>query len=95
MPGFVVLASGDNSGFTCVTADLFLDFSDTTVAGMVKDNAAFVRNIIYGVISKALVSPDREKLNKISMGISVRKALGTVVPRETIRAVFFEKFKII
>jgi hypothetical protein len=95
MPGFVVLASDDNSGFTCVTADLFLDFSDTTMAGMVKDNEAFVRNIIYGAISKALVSPDREKLNKISMGLSVREALGTVVPRDTIRAVFFDKFKII
>jgi flagellar basal body-associated protein FliL len=95
MPGFVVLAPDDKSGLTCVTADLFLDFSDSTIAGMVKDNEAFVRNIIYEAISKALVTPDKVKINKINMGLSVRKALATMVPRETIRAVFFNKFEII
>jgi flagellar basal body-associated protein FliL len=95
MPGFVVLAPDDKSGLTCVTADLFLDFSDSTIAGMVKDNEAFVRNIIYEAISKALVTPDKVKINKINMGLSVRKALATMVPRETIRAVFFNKFEVI
>jgi hypothetical protein len=62
---------------------------------MVKDNAAFVRNVIYGVIAKALATPDKEKINKISIGLSVREALATVVPKEAIRAVFFDKFKVI
>ncbi|MDX9786424.1 MAG: hypothetical protein RBT11_06600 [Desulfobacterales bacterium] len=95
MPGFVVLASDDNSSVTYVTADLLLDFSDATMAAMIKDHEAFVRNIIYGVIHNALLSSDKGKFNKIKVALSVREALARLVPGETIRVVSFEKFEMI
>ncbi|MFH0730491.1 MAG: hypothetical protein V2B19_29620 [Pseudomonadota bacterium] len=95
MPGFLVLAPSDNRDITCLTADLQLDFSDSSMVRIIKDNEGFVRNIIYGVINEAMLSSPQRAIEKTTLAQAVREAIGRVVPREMIRGVSFGKFEII
>lgn len=93
MTGFLVLAPEGKDDITCLAADLSLDFTDQTIVAKIKDHEAFVRNMIYELINSALLSNDMGKMNKVDMALLVREALGRVVPRESIRAVSFNKFE--
>lgn len=93
MTGFLVLAPEGKGDFTCLAADLSLDFTDRTIVAVIKDHEAFIRNMIYELINNALLSIDMGKMNKVDLALSVREALGSVVPRESIRAVSFNKFE--
>jgi hypothetical protein len=95
LSGFLVLAPSDNRDVTCLTADLQLDFSDSTTVRIIKDNEGFVRNIIYSVINDAMLGSSKTAIEKTALAQAVREAIGQVIPREMIRAVSFGKFEII
>jgi hypothetical protein len=95
MPGFLVLAPADNKDMTCLSADVLLDFSDTDTLRRIKENEGVIRNIIYNVMNDALLSSNKNLMEKSNMALAVREALGRVVQREMIRTVTFEKFEII
>jgi hypothetical protein len=78
-----------------VTADLTLDFSDASIVAVIKENEAFVRDIIYGTIKSELMVRDINDIDEISLELAIRKALGQVVAREAIERISFERFSLV
>ena len=95
LTGFLVLAPSNPSGITYMAADLFFEVADETVMGVIKDNEAFVRSIIYGVMNQAMSIQELSNVNEIQLVLAIRKALGAVIPRETIGQVYFNKFSMV
>lgn len=94
-PGFVVLVPSNSAAVTYVTADLTLDFSDASTVAVIKENKAFVRDIIYGAISSELMTRDISAIDEISLEQAIRKALGQIVAREAIGRIAFDRFQLV
>jgi flagellar basal body-associated protein FliL len=95
LPGFVVLAPSNSAAVAYVTADLKMDFSDDSVVAVIKENEAFVRDIIYGTIRSELMTRDIADINEINLELAIRKALGQFVAREMIERIAFERFSLV
>jgi pilus assembly protein FimV len=95
LPGFVVFAPPNSASVTYVSADLTLDFSNTEIAAVIKENEAFVRDIIYGTISNELMTRDISAIDEASMELAIRKALGRIVAREAISRIAFDRFSLV
>lgn len=95
LPGFVVLAPPNSAAVTYVAADLTLDFSNAEIVVVVKENEAFVRDIIYGTISSELMTRDISAIDEASMELAIRKALGRIVAREAIGRIAFDRFSLV
>lgn len=94
-PGFMVLAPPNSADVTYVAADLTLDFSDASTVAVIKENEAFVRDIIYGTISSELMTRDISAIDEISLEQAIRKALGRIVTREAIGRIAFDRFSLV
>ncbi len=95
LKGFLVLVPSNPSGITYMAADLLFEVADETVFAIIKDNEAFVRSIIYGVMNHAMTAQELSNVNEIQLVLAIRKALGTVIPREAIGQVYFHKFSMV
>jgi len=95
LPGFVVLVPPNPDAVTYVAADLILDFSDAAIVNVIKENEAFVRDIIYGTISSELMTRDISAIDEISIELAIRKALGQIIAREAIGRIAFDRFQLV
>ncbi|MBW1750768.1 MAG: hypothetical protein JRJ37_08750 [Deltaproteobacteria bacterium] len=95
LSGFVVLAPITFAEVTYVAADIFIGFSDDTVSATIKEKEAFVRDMIYGVINDALMTQDASNINEIKLKLLILKALGKIIPQESIEQVEFERFSVV
>jgi len=95
LPGFIVLAPSNSAAVAYVAADLTLDFSDPAIVAVIKENEAFVRDIIYGTIKSELMVRDINDIDEISLELAIRKALGRAVARESIERIAFERFSLV
>ncbi len=64
LSGFLVLAPSDINDITCLFADLQLDFPDSSMVKIIKDNEIVVRNLIYSVINDAMLSSSKKAIEK-------------------------------
>ncbi len=93
--GFLVLAPVTRTGFAYVRADLHLVLAEASFSAVIKENEAFVRDVIYGTIDAAVRTREVSAINAITLELDVRKALGRIVPREAIVGVDFSHFEMV
>ena len=89
--GFVVLAPPNPTAVTYMTGDLLLDLSDASLVDLIKENEAYVRDIVYGTINRELMTRDISTIDEISLELAIRKELGRIIPRGAIERIDFEK----
>lgn len=86
---FIVFAPPNSAGITYVTADVILEVSDPPTRVAIKENGAFVRDVIYGTIRNELMARDIAAIDEISLEMAIRKALGEVIERGAIDRIAF------
>lgn len=94
LKGFIILAPSDSAAFTYMTGDLLLGLSDASFIGLIKENEAYVRDIIYGTLNRELMTRDLSTIDEISLELAIRKELGRIIPRGAIERIDFERFSL-
>ncbi len=92
--GFVVLAPPNSVAVTYMTGDLLLGLSEASLVDLIKENEAYVRDIVYGTINRELMTRDISTIDEVSLELAIRKELGRIIPRGAIEQIDFEGFSL-
>lgn len=95
LAGFVVFAPPNPADITYVVADLTLEIADTATTAAIKENEAFVRDVIYGAILHELMTQDIATIDEVRLEKAIREALGGIVTHDVIDRVAFDRFSLV